>query len=368
MKNLLIINLLCFWNGMAQAQIKTPAKSPEAAFTQQFGDSEIQVAYARPLVRGRKIFGELVPFDTIWRTGAKDCTTLAFQEEVIMGNKIMPAGKYALFTIPNKEEWTIVLNSDTTLHGATGYDINKDLHRFKVKSLKSDRFYETFTIEINDFTTRGEAFLNLIWENTMVPIQLKSPILGGTVDEKPAIVAVETPSTMPTPVAKPTETMVPIIEPKVEVAPVVDLKTQFAPVLAAYYGLKDALVADNSKLAAEKGKILKKALQDLDTKNWTAQQRNVFDSKAKKMETDAQHIDDNANKIDHQRDHLENLSKNLFEIAKALKINTEPVYLQFCPMAKDNKGAYWLSKDNKVKNPYFGKSMLTCGSVKEILK
>jgi Protein of unknown function (DUF2911)/Protein of unknown function (DUF3347) len=355
MKNLLIISILCFLNCIAQAQ--EPAKSPEAAFTQQFGSSEIQVAYARPLARGRKIFGGLVPFDSIWRTGANDCTTLSFKEVVIIGNKIMPAGKYALFTIPNKDEWTIILNSDTILHGTNGYNMTKDLHRFKVKSVKSDRFYETFTIEINDFTPQGAAFLNLMWENTMVQILLKSPLFEQlVVESKPVVTPAPEPKVAQTTPVAPVET------------PVVDLKTQFSPVLTAYYGLKDALVADNSKLAAEKGKILKKALQDLDTQNWTAQQRNVFDSKAKKMESDAQHIGDNAHKIDHQRDHLENLSKNLFEIAKSLKINTEPVYWQFCPMANDNKGAYWLSKDNKVKNPYFGKSMLTCGSIKETLK
>ena len=363
MKKLLIISVLALLSNIAQAQSaakKKPTLSTEAAFTQQFGDSEIQIAYARPSARGRKIFGGLVPFDSVWRTGANDCTTLKLKEEVILGDKILSAGRYTLFTIPNGEEWTIILNSDTTLHGAMGYDINKDLHRFKVKPVKSDRFYETFTIEINDFTPSGEAFLNLIWENTRVPILLKSPILGGVVAEKPKMVVLETPPSMPAPAVKTTETTVS--------APVVDIKTQFAPILTAYYGLKDALVADNSKLAAEKAKVLKKALRDLDTKSWDNSQRNVFDSKAKKMESDAEHIGDNANKIDHQREHLENLSKNLFEIAKTLKINTEPVYLQFCPMANNDKGAYWLSKDRRVKNPYFGKSMLTCGSVKETLK
>jgi hypothetical protein len=355
MKKLLVINLLCLLVLPIQAQ--KPALTTEAAFTQQFGGSEIQVSYARPSARGRQIFGGLVPFDTLWRTGANDCTSLKFKEDVNIGDKKMPAGKYALFTIPNKDEWTIILNADTTLHGAMGYNMAKDLHRFKVKPVKSDRFYETFTIEINDFTPQGAAFLNLMWENTMVKILLKSPLFEQiVVESKPTIMPAPEPKVAQTVPIAPVET------------PIVDLKVSFAPILAAYYGLKDALVADNSKLAAEKGKILKKALSDLDTKNWTAQQRNVFDSKSKKMETDAQLISDNANKIEKQRDQLEYLSKNLFEIAKSLKINAEPVYWQFCPMANDNKGAYWLSKDNKVKNPYFGKSMLTCGSVKETLK
>lgn len=154
---------------------KTPTPSPEASVIQQFGNSQIFLSYGRPLVRGRKIFGELVPFDSLWRTGAGDCTTLEFKEDVIVGDKKIPPGKYSLFTIPSEKEWTIILNSDATLHGAFGYDAQKDVYRFKVKFIKTERFYETFTLEINDFTARGDASLNLIWENTLVRIPLKSP-------------------------------------------------------------------------------------------------------------------------------------------------------------------------------------------------
>lgn len=148
-------------------------KSPEATFTQQFGESQIMVSYARPMARGRKIFGGLVPFDSLWRTGASDCTTLEFKDFVYIGNKKIEAGKYSLFTIPTATDWTVVLNSETFMHGTAGYKAEKDIHRFKVASMKSERFYETFTIEINDFTTKGDAFLNVAWENTMVKIPLK---------------------------------------------------------------------------------------------------------------------------------------------------------------------------------------------------
>jgi hypothetical protein len=153
-----------------------------------------------------------------------------------------------------------------------------------------------------------------------------------------------------------------------EGAKTVDLKTQFAPVLAAYYALKDALVADNPKLAAEKGKAMTTALRNIETKNWTAKQRNAYDEVAKKLDTDAEHIGDNAGKIDRQREHFMTLSNNLTTLVKSLKINEEAAYSQFCPMANDGKGAFWLSKEDKVKNPYYGKKMLTCGSVKETLK
>lgn len=153
---------------------KAPTPSTEATVTQQFGNTQIILSYARPLVRGRKIFGGLVPFDSLWRTGASDCTTLAWKEDLIIGNKKIPAGKYALFTIPSEKEWTIILNSDVTLHGAFGYDATKDVYRFKVVPTRSERFYETFTIEINDLTAKGDGSLNLLWENTLVRIPLRS--------------------------------------------------------------------------------------------------------------------------------------------------------------------------------------------------
>ena len=179
MKKILVINaLLALSFGLVAQQmpVKKPTPSPEAAFTQQFGDSEIQVQYARPSARGRKIFGALVPFDSLWRTGAGESTMLKFKEEVILGDQKVAARKYALFTIPRADEWTIVLNADTTLHGAFGYNTAKDVLRFNVKSVKTDRFYETLTIEINDFTPQGAASLNIMWENTMVKIPLKSPL------------------------------------------------------------------------------------------------------------------------------------------------------------------------------------------------
>ncbi len=389
MKKILIINLLCVFGFTMQAQEqlkrKVP-KSPEAAFTQQFGDSEIQVAYARPLARGRKIFGALVPFDSLWRTGASESTTLKLKEDVVIGNKKMGVGKYALFTIPRADEWTIILNSDTTLHGIFGYDEKKDLHRFKVKPLKTDRFYETFTIEINDINANGEGSLNLIWENTIVKIPL-NPMAA--MAEKPVVVATETPiastenkpkmdehaghnmplSTKNTEGPLKTETT-----PKkdahagMNMNQTPDIKAQFAPVFTAYYGVKDALVSDNGASAATQGKAMKAALAKIETKSWTAKQRKDYDAVAKNLETDAQHIADNGSKIDLQREHFVTLSNGISAVTKSLKINSETSYLQFCPMANDGKGAYWLSKENKVKNPYYGKSMLTCGSVKETLK
>lgn len=157
-----------------KVQIRVTSASPAASFEQEVGSGKIKITYSRPLVRGRKIFGELVPFDKLWRTGASDCTVITTSEDISFGNNVLKAGSYSIFSIPSINEWTIIVNSDTTLHGETGYDEKKDIMRFKVPLEKSPSFYETFTIELNDINSKGEAFLKILWENTMVKIPVKS--------------------------------------------------------------------------------------------------------------------------------------------------------------------------------------------------
>lgn len=179
MKQLLTIILMGFSTllfSQENVSFLIPPPSPEASFTQQLVNGEITVAYSRPMARGRKVFGGLVPFDSLWRTGASGATIIHLSEEMIVGNKILKAGKYALFTIPAEKEWTIIINADTTLHGAIGYDSNKDIQRFKVQPEKSDNFREAFTIDLNEITKSGDGFLTLAWENTIVKIPLKSPV------------------------------------------------------------------------------------------------------------------------------------------------------------------------------------------------
>ena len=157
-----------------KAQIKLTSASPSASFEQELGSTIIKVSYSRPLARGRKIFGELVPFEKLWRTGASDCTSITTNEDIVFGNTTLKMGSYSIFTIPSKKEWTIIVNTDTTLHGETGYDAKKDVFRFTVPVESVPSFYETFTIEINDVNSKGEGFLKIIWENSMVKIPLKS--------------------------------------------------------------------------------------------------------------------------------------------------------------------------------------------------
>lgn len=157
-----------------KVQIKLTSASPSASFEQELGSTMIKVSYSRPLARGRKIFGEVVPFEKLWRTGASDCTSITNNEDIVFGNTTLKMGSYSIFSIPSKKEWTIIVNTDTTLHGDSGYDAKKDVFRFTVPVESVPSFYETFTIELNDINSKGEGYLKLIWENTLIKIPLKS--------------------------------------------------------------------------------------------------------------------------------------------------------------------------------------------------
>jgi tetratricopeptide (TPR) repeat protein len=160
------------------AQLNLPEASTFAEWKQTLGFTEIKVEYVRPNARGRQIFGGLVPYGEIWRTGAHDATTIQFNEDLFIDNQRVKAGKYALLSIPKPNEWTLILNQDTTLHGTTNYKASQDIGKFVIKPEKSARFYETFTIELSD-VVKNKAFLYIIWENTQVRIPIEA-----TADEK----------------------------------------------------------------------------------------------------------------------------------------------------------------------------------------
>jgi hypothetical protein len=132
MKNALAIALVV--TGMllaagAEAQLQLPRVSPQASVSQTIGLTEITINYSRPGVRGRAIWGELVPWNEMWRTGANEATTISLSTEATLGDVKVPAGTYALFTIPGEKEWTVVLNSDTGLWGSYEHDKAKDVAR-----------------------------------------------------------------------------------------------------------------------------------------------------------------------------------------------------------------------------------------------
>lgn len=154
------------------AQVNFPSLSPQGSIRQKVGVITISVTYERPAARGREIFGELVPYNKLWRTGAGNCTTIQFDDDVLIDHKLIRAGTYSLFTIPSEQEWTIILNSDTTLYGTGGYDDGKDLVRFKIKSETTSRYYESFTIDID--VIPDNAMLTISWENTRASFKIET--------------------------------------------------------------------------------------------------------------------------------------------------------------------------------------------------
>ena len=147
--------------------------SPAAKATGKLKDgANIVIDYSSPGVKGRKIWGDLVPYDKVWRAGANKATVLTTDKEIKVEGKKIPAGKYSLYAIPGEKEWTIILNSATgqwgiNMDGSTTEDPAKDVLRVKVKPKKSKEFTERMTYTV------GEKQIALVWENLEVPIEVK---------------------------------------------------------------------------------------------------------------------------------------------------------------------------------------------------
>ncbi len=153
-----------------------PMPSPTATLSQRIGLTDFTVVYSRPGVKDRAIFGELVPYGKMWRTGANMNTTVEFSTDVTIGGIKVPAGKYSFFTIPDEHSWEIILNSKTDHSGTSGYDKANDVARFSVKP-NYEHFMETFTIEFNSIIN-GTANMVLSWDKTHVLIPVKVDVIA----------------------------------------------------------------------------------------------------------------------------------------------------------------------------------------------
>jgi hypothetical protein len=160
-----------------QAQtIKTPAASPLQTIKQEFALSEIAVSYSRPAMKGRKIMSGLVPFNNeVWRTGANQPTKITFGEDVKIDGKDVPKGEYALYSIPAKDEWTMILSKNTALWGSFGYKQSDDLIRFTAKSTQLPFDIESFTILFANVKPQS-LDVQLLWENTAVSFTVNADI------------------------------------------------------------------------------------------------------------------------------------------------------------------------------------------------
>lgn len=175
MKNLLFVFALVISLGAGAQGIKTPSPSPSQTLKQEFALSSIEINYSRPLVKGRKIFGDLVPYGKMWRTGANGATKITFGEDVKVGGVAVKAGSYALYSIPNKGEWEIILNKGVNNGGLSGYKAEEDIARFKAKAEELPFSIESFTIDIADVKA-NTASIDLLWDNVLVSIPVEADI------------------------------------------------------------------------------------------------------------------------------------------------------------------------------------------------
>lgn len=159
----------------ANAQLKMPQSSSLQTLIQEFGLGKVTVSYSRPNIKGRSLEKDLIPFGEVWRTGANDATVITFTDAVTLeGNTVLP-GEYALFTIPGKDEWTIILNKETKQWGSYQYKQAADVLRFKVKPIKLTEHLETFSINFSDVMP-SSANLDLSWENTRITIKMTTDV------------------------------------------------------------------------------------------------------------------------------------------------------------------------------------------------
>ncbi len=159
-----------------QAQIKTPAPSPSSEVEQVVGLTEVEIEYSRPSMRGRTIFGDLVPFGKLWRTGANARTKISFSTDVTIEEKELKEGTYALFTIPSATSWDIIFYTDYDGGGAPAeLDETKVALKVSVKSNPMDFKMETFTIGFGDLADPNSAMMYIMWEQTSVGIKIGVP-------------------------------------------------------------------------------------------------------------------------------------------------------------------------------------------------
>ncbi|HEX5491711.1 MAG TPA: DUF2911 domain-containing protein, partial [Candidatus Udaeobacter sp.] len=175
-----------------EKKIEFPAPSQHATVKQRVGLTDVEIDYSRPNKNNREIFGGLVPYGKLWRTGANAVTKISFSKPVALGGKQIPAGEYALFTIPTVDEWTIIISKDAKVQSAADYKQENDAARITAKPEPNPNTVETFTISLGD-VKGASATLNFLWDKTRVPVKLTTDDVEQVSKELDAAVAAGTP-------------------------------------------------------------------------------------------------------------------------------------------------------------------------------
>lgn len=171
------LTLLTFLTSLHAQSLKVPASSTTQNVKQEFGLGTIELSYSRPNMKGRNIFGDLVPYGAVWRTGANSATTITFTDEVTIGNRKISPGKYGLLTIPGASEWTIIISKQTDVTSPAAYQQNMDVVRLNVPVVSLPFAIESFMI-LFEKVKSSELELMILWDQTMVSIPIKAEIDG----------------------------------------------------------------------------------------------------------------------------------------------------------------------------------------------
>ena len=176
-----ILGLFTFQIQISGQELYVPRVSPKASVSQYIGVCNVTVDYGRPGARERKIFGNLVPYDKVWRAGANEATTISFSHPVLLGGKEVSSGTYGLFMIPGRDTWTVILNLEWNQWGAYHYDNQKDAVRIKVSPQTIDHT-EMFTYSFSE-VNKSNGILKLEWETTRIGIPIETNSHAQTLEE-----------------------------------------------------------------------------------------------------------------------------------------------------------------------------------------
>lgn len=176
MRKLFFTAIAAFALFLADAQtLNTPQPSPTQTIKQNFGLSNIELSYSRPGMKGRKIFGDLVPFGKVWRTGANNATTLTFADDVTIGGTKVKAGKYGLVTIPEKKSWTIIITKQLDVTSPAGYKQDQDVVRVEANTMNMGESMETFTMQFANIKPNS-CELHIMWDKTAVSLPISTEV------------------------------------------------------------------------------------------------------------------------------------------------------------------------------------------------
>lgn len=172
-----LLQLICVFalsTSMFAQELRLPALSPTSTVSQEFSTSKIEITYSRPSMRGRTVFGDLVAYGKVWRTGANAATKLTLGEEVQIGGSTIKPGSYSLYSIPGQSEFTVIINKNTgSWPGGDGWSKDDDVARFTVPTTRTAQTVGTFSIDIGNigFTS---CTIDIVWENTAISIPVKA--------------------------------------------------------------------------------------------------------------------------------------------------------------------------------------------------